>query len=379
MKRVFPPLFVLVLIALFTFLLTNTDEQNENVIEAKGVVISVDNSEVVNTGIGRIGFQLAEVMLTGSRFKGERVTAINNLLGQMEMDEFYEPGDKLITALLVQNGEIRDAKTINRYRQGWELGLFGVFVVLLIVYARFIGLKALLSFVASLYILWKIFIPGLLGGGEPIFYTVVTLSLLTFVIIFSVAGFTKKGVAAFLGTITGLAAAIAVTVFFGSRLGLMGMTQPFAQTLVLSGHMDLDMLRIFYASVIIGASGAAMDIAMDVAASMDEIKAKRPDIAMKELILSGFNVGRAVVGTMTTTLLLAYSGGYLTLIMLFVSRETSFMRIMNFKLVAAEVFRTLTGSIGLVLVAPVTALIAGWILTMAGADKEEIESAETDS
>jgi uncharacterized membrane protein len=116
--------------------------------------------------------------------------------------------------------------------------------------------------------------------------------------------------------------------------------------------------------VLLGASGAAMDIAMDVSVSMNEIKLKRPDIAMWELVQSGFNVGRMVIGTMATTLLLAYSGGYLTMLMVFVSQGTSFTRIINMKLVAAEIFRILIGSIGLLMVAPVTAIIAGCLLCL---------------
>ena len=143
----------------------------------------------------------------------------------------------------------------------------------------------------------------------------------------------------------------------------MGMTASYAQTLAFSGNLHLSMRDIFYAAIVIGASGAAMDIAMDVAASMQEVKDKKPDIAIMELIQSGFNVGRAVIGTMTTTLLLAYSGGYLTLLMLFVTKNSSFARILNLKIVAAEIMRTLIGSIGLVLVAPITAIVAGWILS----------------
>lgn len=107
-----------------------------------------------------------------------------------------------------------------------------------------------------------------------------------------------------------------------------------------------------------------MDIAMDVTASVSEVKDKKPEISMSELIQSGYNVGRMVTGTMTTTLLLAYSGGYLTMLMLFVSKGTSINRILNFKVVAAEIFRTLVGSVGLVMVAPITAIIAGWILSL---------------
>ncbi len=364
MKRYLPIVLVSLLTIFIISLFLRQDGEKEHALEAKAVVLSVDNSEMVSTGIAHIGFQTVEAMITEGRFKGTRLEAANLLLGQRDVDEIYSVGDRVILALLLEKGEIRDAKTINLVRQWWELGLFALFILLLIIFARFTGLKALFSFVASLYILWKIFIPALLGGASPMLFTVITLSMLTFVIIFAVAGFNKKGLSAFLGTMAGLAVSIVITIIFGRGMNLLGMTQPFAETLIFSGHYDLDMRQIFYASVIIGASGAAMDVAMDVAASMHEIKVKRPDISMKELIMSGFNVGRAVVGTMTTTLLLAYSGGYLTMLMLFVTKDTSFMRIMNYKMVAAEIFRTLTGSIGLVMVAPFTAIVAGWIYSL---------------
>ena len=278
------------------------------------------------------------------------------------MDEIFHPGDTILMAVRINDGKAVEARAVNQYRQGWELALFGLFVVILLIYARSIGLKALFSFITSFYIIWKFFIPGLLGGGNPILLTVVTLTLLTVVIITCVAGLTRVTVVATLGTLSGLLLALTLTLFFGEKLKMAGMTAPFATMLIFSGHYTLDLLDIFYASVILGASGAAMDIAMDVAASMNEVLDKKPDITRNELIKSGFNVGRMVTGTMTTTLLLAYSGGYLTMLMLFVTKGTSFTRMLNFKLVAAEIFRTLVGSVGLVLVAPITAILAGFIL-----------------
>ncbi len=85
----------------------------------------------------------------------------------------------------------------------------------------------------------------------------------------------------------------------------------FAETLLYSGHFNLRLTDIFIASVFIASSGAVMDLAMDIAASMDEIKRKRPVIDMLEHFCSGMRVGRAVIGTMTTTLLLAYSSSHI--------------------------------------------------------------------
>ena len=139
------------------------------------------------------------------------------------------------------------------------------------------------------------------------------------------------------------------------------MTQPLAQPLLFENALQLDMESVLYAAILVGASGAAMDVAMEMAAAMEEVKRNSPDISRTELLQSGIRVGNAVIGTMTTTLLLAYAGGFLTLLMLFSSRGNSLMQILNMKLVAAEVCRTLIGSLALIIVAPITAWIASYM------------------
>ncbi|SJZ93579.1 YibE/F family protein [Selenihalanaerobacter shriftii] len=332
--------------------------------EIKAVALKVDNSEVINSGITSIGYQSIKVRVLKGKYEGEKFTAVNQFTGKAEIDNYFKEGDKLLVAIKEKGNQVTAVKVIDLYRQGWELSLFLIFVIVLLIYARIVGVMALFSFVTSIYIIWNLLIPGLLAGYNPLLLASFTLIILTALIIFSIAGLTKKGLAAFTGTVTGLLITIIITLFFGNKLGLQGMTAPFSQALLFSGHMDLNMKHIFFASIVIGASGAAMDIAMDIAASIAEIKAQKPEIEMRELIESGFNVGRAVIGTMTTTLLLAYSGGYLTLLMLFSSKSTSLSRMINFKMVAAEILRTLTGSIGLVLVAPITAVLAGWIYSI---------------
>jgi uncharacterized membrane protein len=106
-----------------------------------------------------------------------------------------------------------------------------------------------------------------------------------------------------------------------------------------------------------------MDLAMDVASAMGEVVDKKPGISRVEAVWSGIRVGRAVVGTMTTTLLLAYSGGFVTLLMAFMAQGIPLDTTFNFIYVAAEVLKTLVGSFGLVTVAPFTALVGGLLMT----------------
>jgi len=356
--------------------LANQTNLPDNILESKARVLSIDNSEIMTSNVSAIGYQSLMVEILEGEFKGEEVKADNSLNGQIEYDQVYAIGNKIIIGIKHENGKVQRVRAIDYYRQSWMGVIFIVFVLALLIYARFIGLKAIISFVLSVLILWKFLLQNLLLGKDPILFTSLTIIMLSGIIIFLVLGFNKRGLAAFLATIMGLLITLMVTHFFGHQLSLSGLTQPYAQTLMISGYHYLNLQEIFYAAIILGASGAAMDIAVNISASMHEIKSKKPDISIKELIQSGFTVGRQVIGTMATTLLLAYSGSYLTLLMLFIARETSIIRMLNLKVVAAEIMRTLIGSIGLVIVAPTTALIAGVLLSYEFDLKEIVEKSK---
>ncbi|HBB28875.1 MAG TPA: hypothetical protein DC000_06465 [Clostridiales bacterium] len=102
-------------------------------------------------------------------------------------------------------------------------------------------------------------------------------------------------------------------------------------------------------------SGAVMDLAVDITSAVSEVVEKKPDTKL-EAIKSGISVGRNVMGTMTTTLLLAYSGGYIGLIMVFMVQGTPIINILNLNYVSSEILHTIIGSFGLVTVAPFTAI-----------------------
>lgn len=359
MKKINPLLVIIlgVLIGIFFFL------SKSEKLEIRAKVLEISNEEVLSSGVGRLGRQILTVEILKGPHKGEVLKATNHLTGSMEIDNFYNTGETILTAVQEENGKIKDIQAIDLYRWPSEIALLLIFVVSLIIYAGSIGIRALISFLASVLIIWHVLIKGVLAGYSPFILTFLVLIILSAVILFSIAGFNRKGLSAFLGTLAGLMVTTVLAYFFGPKMGLNGMTAPFAQTLLFKGYININMQEIFFCSIILGASGAAMDIAMDISASIDEIHKKRPDISLKELTQSGFTIGRAVIGTMTTTLLLAYSGGYITLLMLFSSQGANFSRMANYKLVSAEVLRILSGSIGLVLVAPLTAVIAAWIMT----------------
>lgn len=334
-------------------------------------VLSVDNSNLVPLGTFPRGSQEIEYLAKRGVFKGQKGFAISNLYGNGEFDTYVEPGDKIVVALESRDSNIEEdtAIVVEHYRIPGIIIIAGLFVLLLVAFAGRVGVQAVFTFFATMLIIIKFLVPLLLRGVNPTLLITATVIMLSGVIIFSIAGVNRKGVAAVAGTVTGLIITAGITFLAGALIKISGYSITHAEYLISIGYFNLHMTEIFYGAVILGASGAAMDIAMDIAASMKEIQINSPNISRKRLTQSGFNIGKAVIGTMTTTLVLAYSGSYITLLMIFYDKNTELMQAMNMKIVSLEIMRTIVGSIGIVLVAPVTAIIAGFILCKPEKDK----------
>jgi len=335
----------------------------ERSVRCRGKILSVDNSDIRQMGIVKTGNQEVKLEILNGRFKGRFVRGNNMLMGHMDRDKIYAVGDTALVMLsLDQNGNITFVNPQDHYRLELELVLLGLFSLLLILFGGWTGAKALLSFIFAALVLWKVLVPLLLQGYHPIFLSLIIVTILTASIIFLVAGINRKGMVAFSGAFLGILTSCLIATFFTRKFHVHGAVMPFAETLLYSGYGHLNLAQIYIAAIFIAASGAVMDLSMDVAASMDEIVSRNKDITTLEVIGSGFTVGRAVVGTMTTTLLFAYSGGFITLLMAFMAQGVPIANLFNFIYVATEVLKILVGSFGLVTVAPFTAIMGGVIL-----------------
>ncbi|MBN1973457.1 MAG: YibE/F family protein [Sedimentisphaerales bacterium] len=341
---------------------------------AKAKVSSVDNSSLRQSLLIKTGSQNVRVEILSGKYKGQEVGVTNSLIGKMELDEIYVEGEKILIEFNVVDGKPFWAAARGKYRIDLELLLVAMFAMLLLFVAGWTGLKALLSFIFSAMMIWKVMLPLFLRGYNPILLAVAVVSILTAAIIFLVAGLTKKGAVAFLGAFSGLLLTCVLAQIFTQGLKIHGAVLTFAETLLYSGFYNLSLTKIFIAGIFLSSSGAVMDMAMDISAAMDEIKHKKPDIEKIEHIRSGLRVGRSVIGTMTTTLLLAYSGSYMCMLMLFISQAMPFRSLANLNYVAAEILNTLVGSFGLVTVAPFTAIAGGIVF---GWKRKSIKSKDT--
>jgi uncharacterized membrane protein len=350
------------------------DRVEKHAVRCRGLVTEVDNSDVRQIAMIRTGNQGVTLKLLDGQFEGRTVSGNNSLLGQMDRDKVFEVGDTVLVVLsLNKKHEIVFVNPQDHYRLGWEALLLGLFALALILFGGWTGVKALLSFVFTALMLWKVLVPALLKGHDPVLISLGLTAALTGAVIFLVAGINRKGLTAFLGAFLGVALSCVLAKYFTAELRVHGAVLPFAETLLYAGYGHLNLTEIYIAAVFLAASGAVMDLAMDVAAGMNEVVLHKPDISRTAVIRSGLSVGRAVVGTMTTTLLLAYSGGYLTFLMAFMAQGVPPANLLNLIYTAAEVLKTLVGSFGLVMVAPFTALVGGLVLPSRGLQRDAIQ------
>lgn len=328
---------------------------------ARARVLDVDNSDLYRAAIVKTGTQSMTVKLLSGPLKGQTATAVNHLSGKMEMDEVLVPGREILLEYSIRDGRVGPAVARGNYRLRLELFLLVLFGGLLFLVAGWTGVKAALSFVFSALMIWKVMIPLFLRQKDPILVALCVVAALTAAVSFLVGGLSRKGLVTFVGAFAGLVLTCVLAHYFTRAFRLHGAVRPFTETLLYTGFHGLNLTRIFVASVFIACSGAVMDLAMDIAASMHEIQQKKPHIGLIEHIGSGMAVGRSVVGTMTTTLLLAYSGSYIALLMLFMGQGIPLLNMLNKGFMAAEVLNTIVGSFGMVTVAPFTALAGGLI------------------
>lgn len=359
--------FILIFFAIIAALLAlptgfEDAQQFKDAEKCKVLVEAVDNSSLINTGLIRTGQQVCTVRFLSGKFKMQTAEGWNMLGGSLSQDKLFRPGDKAQAVVHHYDGEIISVNLIDYYRLDGELLLALAFAVFLVVFARGVGLHSVFSFAITILVLWKILVPLFLKGHNPIFVGLAAVAIMTFVILALVYGFDKKLLSSFCGAMSGIVFAMVLSIICTSSFHIHGAVMANSEALLYSGFQDLNLTQIFMASVCVGASGSVMDLSVDITSAVSEVVRNCPGISRKEAIKSGLTVARAAMGTMTTTLLLAYSGTCIATLMTFMAQGTPVYNILNNNIVAAEIINTIAGSFGLAMTAPLTAVIAGTVL-----------------
>lgn len=360
-----PVLLGLCLLAVLVILPTGYENamSYRNADRVDALVLSTDESDIVDTGLVRSGEQRCRVRILGGQFAGVESVAVNRLNGSLAQDKLFAPGDRAFVVVSHSGGKITTVYMTDHFRLDKEIILVGLFLLLLLVFAKGTGLRAILSFVDTILLLWKVLIPCLLKGWNPIWVSMAIVLVLTCLVLSLIYGLDRRCLAAISGAALGILVTAVLGYFFTDLFQIHGAVMESGESLLYAGYQHLDLTKIFVASIFLGSSGAVMDLSVDICSAVCEVVEKKPDIGAREAISSGLAVGRAACGSTTTTLLLAYSGSYIALLMVFMAQGTPVSLMLNYKYVAAEIVHTIVGSFGLVTVAPLTAVTSGLLLT----------------
>ena len=242
------------------------------------------------------------------------------------------------------------------------LGLGILFALLLLLFGGKKGFNTILSLGFTCAAVFAVFIPSILSGKNIYIMSLLVCIYTIAMTLLIVIGYNKKSLAAVAGCTSGVIVAGIIAVIMDRALYLTGIVDEHSRYLInLPGDIQLNLNAIIFAGIIIGAMGAIMDVAISISSSLWEIKEKIGVIKFKELFRSGLNIGRDIMGSMANTLILAYIGSSLTLVLLLSVFSGSMLHLFNSEMIAVEILQALAGSLGILFAMPLTALFCSII------------------
>lgn len=304
--------------------------------------------------------QVIKVRISNGPFKGE-IVEVNNFI---ETDGIYNievsEGDQIFILPEFDNqANIINAYVTNVVRDKYLIIIAVLFVFILIIIGKLKGIRAAVTLAITAVVVIKVLLPLILKGYNPIFVSVALGIGITIITLLIISGINKKTWSAIIGTSCGIIIGGVLALIFGRLSNLTGLSSEEARMLAfIPQEIAFDYRGILFAGIILASLGAVMDVSMSISSSMFEIVRADPTIRKKDLISAGMNVGRDIIGTMSNTLILVYIGSSLPLMLLFLAYDVSFIELINKDIIASEVIRALSGSIGLILAIPITVFIS---------------------
>ena len=363
----------LVFIALFALacVWANSGWTGNEITESSGVEYEIarvddileDNTVADESIEGRLrGNKVLTLEILTGRYAGSFVDVTNYFSAMYSVD--VDLDDTLSVRIYTTGVGEFQVSVYNYNRVPWIIAIVAVFALALVVIGGWQGLRALIGLVFTFVSIGWLLLPLVLKGWPSVPLTIAIVGITSTVCFYLLGGWQPKTVGAALGCLCGVAAAALLGHLAIQLVHVSAYQMDEAEGLILArGDTGLKLNGLLLSGILIAAEGAVMDTAMSVASAMTELKTKRPDIGTPELFRSGMHIGRDATGTMANTLVLAFAGSSLNMMILVYSYQVSFNQLMNTDFVAVEVVRGVAGSMGIILTVPCVAAITAWLLT----------------
>lgn len=337
------------------------EETKETYCIAEVINIISDVEEELPGGNKQRNQQLLLKILSGKDKGKERVTS-NAIPDNPAFAVIGEVGKKyLLTKIEYLKTGLEDYFIVDYYREPFVWLLLMLFLVVLVIVGGFKGIRTIVSLFSIICFVAFLLIPALEKGINPLLAAVLICFLSTSVTMLLVAGFNFKSLASTLGTVIGVTLSGFIATFVIKAASFTGLASTEAMILWANQVNKINFRGLLAAGMIVSCLGAVMDVAISIASSIQEVKSANPTYTFKKLFVSGMNVGKDIMGTMTNTLVLAFTGMALPMLIL-ISHEKNPIKFLNLELVVSEITAAISGSIGLILTVPITAVLMSFFV-----------------
>jgi len=312
-----------------------------------------------------LGSQLVEIEMRTGEFVGERIIMENTLtrFGSLRL----QPGMDVLVSVMpgMEQLEVHYMSVYGPSRGPVLIGAVLLLILGMLIMGRKKGLYAAISLAFTLVVVIYFMISFIIQGYSPVLFALITTILTTGFTLCMVGGISRQSLAAIGGTWVGLITAGLISALIGNFANVSGMHLEDAWQMIHTSPpgMYLRVPDLFFAAVIIAASGAVVDAAMSISSSVFEIKEQSPEITAKRLYRSGMNIGGDILGANSNTLILAFTGASLTTMILVVFFGLPYLRVINLDIVAIEVIQSVSATAGMILAIPATAIFSALLAT----------------
>jgi len=336
-------------------------------------VIEILDEGTVDLGQGNAQpYQRLLLRVEGGTMAGQEVIVEEGTTNIISSERLFSPGDRVYLERAV--GPDRDRLYISDFvRTGPLIGIAALFIGLTILVGRGRGLRSLGGTIFSLVVIFAFIVPQILAGRDPVGVSILGSVLLLAVSTYLTYGWNFKAHAAIAGMALSLALTGGLAMLFVRWTHLTGLSAEESSYLVMEMGQDINLRGLVLGGIIIGSLGVLDDICVGQASAVFELAKANQELTWIDLFRRSFNIGRDHIAAMVNTLLLAYVGTSMPLMLVFTIYQESIWRRINREPIAEEIVRTLVGSVGLVLAVPITGLISS-LMVRRTIRREEIES-----
>lgn len=304
-----------------------------------------------------LGDQKITVKLLEGKHKGQTVT-IDNYLSQTH-NIYVRENQKIIVCADEPDGVMPYYTVYNYDRRFPIVILIAVFVLVMVWIGRGKGIRALLGIVFTLAAVMLFMAQAIYHGFSPVAVTILTLLLATAVSLILLNGISRRTLIAALATVLGLTVTGLIFRAASGMLHLSGFNMDQAEELlIVSSSTGLSVKNLLLAGLLISALGAVMDVAVSLTASLQELIEVKPALTKREMVQSGLNIGKDMIGTMSNTLILAFAGTSLNTILSLTAYGTQKLQLMCSDFLAIELSQGICATIGVILTVPITTWIS---------------------